>query len=121
MPCSEHAPQTRRRTGLESVLLPIGCVATFGFGVVLLDKLVPPGWSTWLQLIAGVMLCMFAGWVACATWSKSYWNRSMVRQVATWRCIVDAFFAWIDETAVSTEALQRLKVSLEEALPTEPA
>jgi hypothetical protein len=41
--------------------------------------------------------------------------------VATWRRITDALFAWIEEVPVSTEALHQLKVSLEEAVPTEPA
>jgi hypothetical protein len=103
------------------VLLPIGLVANFGLGLVLLDRLVPPGWSGWLQLGAGASSCLIAGWIASAIWSRSYWNRSMARQVATWRRITDAFFGWVEELPVSTEALNQLKVSLEEAVPTEPA
>jgi hypothetical protein len=103
------------------VLLPIGCAASFGLGVALLDRLVPPGWLGWLQLGAGASCCLIAGWIASAIWSRAYWNRSMARQVATWRRITDALFAWVEELPVSTEALNQLKVSLEEAVPTEPA
>lgn len=121
---SDGEPQTsltgrpgKRRTGL----LPIGLVVTLGLGLTLLARLLVSGWPGWLQVGAGALLCLIAGWIASAIWSRSYWHRSMARQIATWRRITDAFFAWVEDLPVSTEALNQLKVSLEEAVSTESA
>jgi hypothetical protein len=110
-----------RRREPNAVLLPVGMLATFGIGVALMVRLVSPGSSGWLQLSVGASLCVIAGWMASAFWSRVYWNRSVARQVATWRRITDAFFAWVEGLEVSTEALNDLKVSLEEAVPAETA
>ena len=105
------------RGGLPySLLLRIGVTATLGLGLVVLVGLRPAGWSGWLQLGAGAFCCLIAGWIAATGWSMSYWNRSMARQVATWRRIADTFFAWVEEAPVPAEALHRLKSSLEEAV-----
>lgn len=101
------------------MLLRIGVVATLGVGLVVLAGLRPAGWG-WLELGAGASFCLFAGWIAAAGWSTSYWSRSMTRQVATWRRIADTLFAWVEEVPVPAEALDRLKSSLEEAVSTEP-
>lgn len=101
------------------VLLPIGLLASLGLGVALLYGLVSPGWIREIQLGAGASLCLIAGWIASAICSRTYWSRSMARQVAIWRRITDAFFAWVEDVQVSTEALNKLKVWLEEAVPSE--
>jgi len=116
-----QAGLTAHRRTAGAILLAIGLVASFGLWMGLLDRLVPYGWSGSLQAIAGALLCMSAGWIASAIWSKSKWNQSMARQVAIWRRITDAWFAWVEDIQVSTEALNRLKVSLEEAVPSETA
>jgi hypothetical protein len=85
--------------------------------VVLWGLIKPDMWSSWLQAGAGAFCCVIAGWLAAAAWSKSYWNRSMARQIAVWRRIADAFFAWIEDVPLPAESVTRLKASLEEALP----
>lgn len=107
--------------GKNSVLRSTGLLAVLGLGLALLHYRVSPGWSGWLQICAGASLCLIAGWIASTIWSRSYWNRSMARQIAVWRRITDAFFAWVEDLQVSTEALNDLKVSLEEAVPNETA
>ena len=97
------------------VFLPLGVFANLGLAVVILDGLHPDSWLGWLEIGTGAFCCLVAGWLAAAAWSKSYWNKSMVRQVATWRRIADAFFAWLEEAPLPAEALQRLKTSLDEA------
>jgi hypothetical protein len=42
----------------------------------------------------------------------------MARQVAVWRRIADAFFAWLEDAPLPPEALHRLKSSLDEVVPT---
>jgi len=108
----------RRRGFPYSALLRIGVVANLGLGLVVLVALRRAGWSGWLQLGTGAFCCLIAGWIAAAGWSMSYWNRSMARQVATWRRIADTFCAWVEEVPVPTEALHQLKSSLEEAVAT---
>ena len=117
---SNHTAPTRRHAP-TATLLVIGLLADVGIGLTLLDRSVSPGWSGWLQLGGGATLCIIAGWVASAIWSRSYWNKSMARQVAVWRRITDAFFSWVEELPVSMEALNDLKISLEEAVPSETA
>ena len=99
------------------VFLPLGMLANLGLGVFILTGLHPNAWTGWLEVGTGAFCCMVAGWLAAAAWSKSYWNKSMVRQVATWRRIADAFFAWLEEAPLPAEALSRLKTSLDEAVP----
>ena len=66
---------------------------------------------------AGAFCCVVAGWLAAAAWSKSYWNRSMARQVALWRRIADTIFAWLEDAPLPAESLHTLKSSLEEVVP----
>ena len=112
---------TARQRTANAVLLPIALLADIGLGLALLDRLAAPGHSGWFQVVAGALLCLIAGWIASGIWSRSYWNRSTARQVETWRRITDAFFTWVEDLQLSTEALNQLKVSLEEAVPTESA
>jgi hypothetical protein len=108
------------RSGLRySVLLRIGVFTTLGLGLLVLVGLRPAGWWGWLQLGTGALCCLIAGWIAAAGWSTAYWNRTMARQIATWRRIADVLFAWVEEVPVPDEALHRLKSSLEEAVPVE--
>jgi hypothetical protein len=107
----------RRERLFYRVFLPLGVLANLGLAVVILNGLRPDGWLGWLEIGTGAFCCMVAGWLAAAAWSKSYWNKSMVRQVATWRRIADAFFAWLEEAPLPAEALSRLKTSLDEAVP----
>ena len=99
------------------LFLPLGILANLGLGVWILADLNPHLWSDWLQLGTGAFCCMVAGWLAAAAWSKSYWSRTMVRQIAVWRRIADTFFAWLEEAPLPPEALHRLKSSLDEAVP----
>jgi hypothetical protein len=117
----EQSRLTKRGGRSEAVLLPLGLVATSGIGLTLLNVLWLPGPSQWLRVVAGAVMCMFAGWIASALWSRSYWHRSMTQQIATWRRITDAIFGWVEDLPVSTEALNQLKVSLEEAVSAESA
>ncbi len=97
------------------IFLPVGVVANLVLGILVLSDLRPDGWPGWLLVTAGAFCCMIAGWLAAAAWSKSYWNRSMARQVAVWRRIADTLFSWVEDVPVPPESLSRLKTSLEEA------
>ena len=102
----ERLRETRSQRFFYAMFLPLGVLANLGLGVFILT-----------QVGTGALCCVIAGWLAAAAWSKSYWHRSMARQVATWRRIADAFFAWIEEAPVPPEALRSLRSSLEEAVP----
>ena len=95
--------------------MPLGVVANLALGIAVLSDLRPDGWAGWLMVAGGAFCCMIAGWLAAAAWSKSYWNRSMARQVAVWRRIADTLFNWVEDAPVPPESLNRLKTSLEEA------
>lgn len=110
--------ETKRQRLFYAVFLPVGLVVNLGLGVFILIGLNPASWSDWLLIATGALCCVIAGWLGSAAWSKFYWYRSMSRQVATWRRIADAFFAWVEEAPVPAEALNNLKSSLEEAVPT---
>ncbi len=109
--------ESRSQRLFYSVFLPLGVVANFGLGLVILAGLNPSRWSDWLQVATGALCCAIAGWLAAAAWSKFYWHRSMARQVAVWRRIADAFFVWVEEAPVPAESLKSLKSNLEEAVP----
>lgn len=100
-----------------SVFLPMGAAANLVLGLVVLRSLATEGNFGWLQLGTGALCCMIAGWLAAAAWSRFYWNRSMARQVAVWRRIADAIFAWLEEAPLPVEALHNLKSSLDEVVP----
>lgn len=97
--------------------LPLGVLANLALGVVILTDLKLATWSDWLQVATGALCCVIAGWLAAVSFSKFFWYRSMARQIAVWRRIADAFFAWVEEAPVPAEALHSLKSSLEEAVP----
>lgn len=114
----ERVPAERMSHRLfYSLFVPFGAIANVGLGVLVLSGLRPDGELNWLQLGTGAICCMIAGWLAATAWSKSYWNRSMRRQIAVWRRIADTLFVWVDELPVSAEALVRLRTSLEKAVP----
>ena len=100
------------------LFLPLGVLANLALGLVILTGLNPVSWSAWLQIGTGALCCVIAGSLASAAWSRFYWNRNMAKQVATWRRIADAFFAWVEAAPVPAEALHSLKSSLEEVVPT---
>lgn len=100
-----------------SLFLPLGVLANLVLGIVILTGLRPASWPDWLQIGTGAFCCAVGGWLAAAAWSKSYWNRAMVRQVSVWRRIAGTFFAWLEEAPVPPESLQRLKQSLDEVVP----
>ena len=110
------SPATQERL-FYRLFLPVGILANVGLGVWILAGLNPHAWSDWLQLGTGAFCCMVAGWLAAAAWSKSYWSRTMVRQIAVWRRIADTFFVWLEEAPLPPEALHSLKSSLDEAVP----
>jgi hypothetical protein len=98
------------------VFLPVAVLVNLGLGVLILSDLRPEGWLGRLEMATGAFCCVVAGWLAAAAWSKSYFGRAMVRQIAAWRQIADAIFAWLEEAPLPAEALQRLKRSLDEAV-----
>ncbi|TME51584.1 MAG: hypothetical protein E6I53_09410 [Chloroflexi bacterium] len=110
-------PETRRQRFFFAVFLPLSVLANLSLGLLILTGLHPETWPGWLEVGTGALCCVIAGWLAAAAWSKSYWHRSMARQVATWRRIADAFFIWVEDAPVPPEALHSLKISLEEAVP----
>src|SRR5207302_10833802 len=110
-------PKPRRIRFFFRVFLPLSVLANLCLSLLILTCLHPETWPGWLEVGTGALCCVIAGWLAAGAWSKSYWHRSMARQVATWRRIADAFFAWIEEAPVPPEALRSLRSSLEEAVP----
>jgi TRAP-type C4-dicarboxylate transport system permease small subunit len=109
--------ESRRQKLFYGLFLPVGVMANFALGLVLLTGLNPASWSEWLQIGSGALCCVIAGWLAAAAWSNFYWNRNISRQVAKWRRIADAFFAWVEEAPLPAESLHTLMSSLEEAVP----
>jgi hypothetical protein len=111
--------ETRPQRIFYAVFLPLGAVVNVALGVVILSWLNPPTVATykWMLIVTGVFCCFIGGWLAAAAWSKSYWNRSMARQVAVWRRIADTFFVWLEDAPVPAESLHGLKSSLEEVVP----
>jgi|SRR5579864_4482584 len=109
--------ESRRERLFYSVFLPLGVVANIGLGLLILMRLNPVNWSDWLTVAIGALCCAIGGWLAAAAWSKSYWHRSIAQQVAVWRRIADAFFAWVEEAPVPAESLKSLKSTLEEVVP----
>ena len=112
--------EARQQRLFYSVFLPLGAIANLLLGLMVLYQMYqlrPAGELAWLQLGTGAVCCMIAGWLAASAWSKSYWSRSMTRQIAVWGRIADAFFAWMEEAQLPTEALLRLKSSLDEVMP----
>ena len=99
------------------VFLPLAVAANLGLGLLILSYLRPNSWIGDLELSTGAFCCVVAGWLAAAAWSKSYWGAAMARQIATWRQIADAIFAWLEEAQLPADALQRLKRSLDEVVP----
>src|SRR2546430_14005874 len=106
-----------RRRLFYSGFLPVAVALNLTLGLVILDEIGPQGWLGGLELSTGAFCCVVAGWLAAAAWSKSYWGAAMARQIATWRQIADAIFAWLEEAPLPAEALQRLKRSLDEVVP----
>ena len=100
------------------VFLPLGVLTNLGLGVLILARLSPQGWSGWLEIATGAFCCVVAGWLAAAAWSKSYWNRTMTRQVTVWHEIADTFFRWLEDAPLPPDALRGLKSSLDKVVPT---
>jgi hypothetical protein len=92
-------------------------VVNLVLGLVVLAGLRPEGWSGWLQVVVGAFCCVVSGWLAAASFSNSYWSRSMTRQVTLWRQIADTFFGWLEDASLPVEDLRRLKTSLDEVVP----
>jgi hypothetical protein len=110
-------PQKRFERFIYRVFLPLGVLANLSLGVVVIALLRPDGWSGWLQVATGAFCCVVAGWLAAAAWSKSYWNRTMTRQVTVWHQIADTFFDWLEDAPLPPEALRGLKTSLDKVVP----
>jgi hypothetical protein len=98
------------------VFLPIAVAVNLGLGLFILSELQPVGWLGLLEVGTGAFCCVVAGWLAAAAWSKSYWGGAMARQIAAWRQIADAIFAWLEEAPLPADALQPLQRSLEDVV-----
>ncbi|HSP08801.1 MAG TPA: hypothetical protein VLU92_04310 [Candidatus Dormibacteraeota bacterium] len=96
------------------VLLPGFAAANLGLGLVVLAQLGPHLWLQWLEIATGAFCCAVAGWLAASGWSKSYWGKSMARQVFAWHRMVDAIFAWVEDLPIPAESVYRLKRALED-------
>ena len=110
-------PQRRIERFFYRVFLPLGVLANLSLGVVIIAELRPEGWAGWLQVATGAFCCLVAGWLAAAAWSKSYWNRTMTRQVTVWHQIADTFFDWLEDAPLPPESLRGLKTSLDKVVP----
>lgn len=97
-----------------SVFLPLAVAVNLALGVVILTELRPSGWLGDLELGSGGFCCAIAGWLGAAAWASSYWGRAMALQISAWRMMADAIFAWVEDTPLPSEALQRLKLSLDD-------
>jgi hypothetical protein len=95
----------------------LGVLSNLGLGIFILARLSPQGWSGWLEIATGAFCCVVGGWLAAAAWSKSYWNRTMTRQVTVWHQIADTFFNWLEDAPLPPEALRGLKTSLDKVVP----
>lgn len=113
------------------LVLPLLALVNLALGLFLLAALVDPGisffgpsapprWQLWVQMCSGAFCCAVAGWLGAAGWSKSYWHRTMERQIVQWRRIVDVICGWLEEAPVPVESLRRLNGSIREA-STRPA
>ena len=100
------------------IFLPLGAAANLALGLFVLSGLGTQNAFGWLELGTGAFCCMVAGWLAAASWSRFYWSRSMARQVAVWHSITDTFFTWLEDAPLPVEAVQRLKSTLDEVVPT---
>ena len=111
--------ETRPQRVFYTVFLPLGAAVNIVLGIVILSWLNPPTvpYFRWILVVSGAFCCIIGGWLAAAAWSRSYWNRSMARQVAVWKRIADAFFVWLEDAPVPAESLHGLKSSLEEVVP----
>jgi len=118
---SQLSSRSRTRSITESlfyrVFLPLGVVSNLVLGVFILARLSPQGWTGWLEVATGAFCCVVAGWLAAAAWSKSYWNRTMTRQVTVWHQIADTFFNWLEDAPLPPDALRGLKSSLDKVVP----
>lgn len=122
----EPAVPIRRRPGaipppshrlFYRVFLPLAVLANLTLGIVILAGLHPTEWSAWLEIGTGAFCCVVAGVLGAAAMSTSYWNRTMVKQIAVWRQIVDTFFGWVEDAPVPTDAVHRLHASLDKVMP----
>jgi hypothetical protein len=100
-----------------SVFLPVGAAVNLVLGLLVLRGMKAEEPFGWLELATGAFCCMIAGWLAAAAWSRFYWSRHMVRQVAMWRQISGTFFTWLEEAPLPADALRSLKSSLDEVVP----
>jgi hypothetical protein len=98
-------------------VLPLAVAVNLALGITVLGQLRPTGWLGGLEVTTGALCCAIAGWLAAAAWSRAYWGRAMVRQITAWHQMVDAIFAWMEETPPPADALLRLKGSLDDVLP----
>lgn len=105
----------RRELVLYRLVVPILAVANLVLAGVVVSNLQPTGWLDWLEVATAGFCCIVAGWLGASLWSKSYWAQVIARQVAAWRRMADTIFEWIEELPVSSDAVDRLKRSLEEA------
>jgi hypothetical protein len=113
-----RVPTRRADRFFYEIFLPFGAAANLALGLIVLSGLGTSNEFGWLELGTGAFCCIVAGWLAAASWSRFYWSRNMARQVAVWHNITDTFFNWLEDAPLPVEAVQRLKSTLEEVVPT---
>lgn len=96
-----------------SVFLPLGAATNLALGLVVLTMMKVPSDFGWLEVGTGAVCCVIAGWLAAAAWSRYYWRRNLAQQVAVWRRIADALFAWVEDAPVPADAVHDLKSTVE--------
>src|SRR2546430_6415105 len=101
-------------------VLPVAVSANVVLGVLILAGLEPRGWLGWLQVATGAFCCIVAGWLAAASWSKSYWGNAMARQGAVLRKIADTIFARLEEAPPPAHAPPRFDKALDEVVSQAP-
>ena len=109
--------QRRAKQLFYAVFPPLAVTVNLALGVLILSLMRPSDWLGWLEIATGAFCCVVAGMLAATAWSRSYWGRAMSRQVIVWRQMADAIFRWIEDVHVPAEALQALKRSLDDVVP----
>ena len=106
--------ERRRDLYLYRLVVPMLGLTNLILAGVLISFVQPKGWLEWVDVATAGFCCAVGGWLAASLWSKSYWAQVIAKQVAVWRRMADTILEWIEELPISSDAVDRLKRSLEE-------